>query len=122
VLRALVAKLDAIIGREDEAISHEAWYQVNARFHRLLIQLTGNEQLLKLYDGLNLDGRILRVITGWGLSPLPEALRESQRHHREMLEAVEARDVAALQDVLRIHIQHGIQRALSTLRMMGGVL
>ena len=87
-----------------------------------LVALAGNEHILKIYDGLNLDVRLMRVVAGWGLTPLRPGLDLSQRHHREMTAAIERGDVARLQDLMREHVLDGTKRVLATLELVGGVL
>jgi DNA-binding GntR family transcriptional regulator len=117
-LRRLVGRLDDILAGGDDRPGFEDWLPANAQLHRFVVQLAGNDQLLTLYDRLNLDVRVLRVFTGWGLSPL----RQFQQEHRAMLRAFEARDAPALQGVMRTHISQATERVLATLRLLGGVL
>ncbi|HEV3504320.1 MAG TPA: GntR family transcriptional regulator, partial [Actinomycetes bacterium] len=117
-LRALVAHLDEVLRRGGDQPSFDAWSAANARLHRFLVAAAGNDHLLRIYDGLHVGARELRVLGGWGLSPL----REFQVQHRQILEAFEARNVTLLQHVLRLHIQQATERVLATLQLVGGVL
>ncbi|MGH2352844.1 MAG: GntR family transcriptional regulator [Chloroflexota bacterium] len=117
-MRRQVARLDDVLAHGEARPGFDEWLPANAHLHRFLVQLAGNDQLLKLYDRLNLDVRVLRVFSGWGLSPL----RQFQEEHRQMLRAFEARDAAALQGVLRTHIAQATERVQATLQLVGGVL
>jgi DNA-binding GntR family transcriptional regulator len=117
-MRRLVDRLETVLTDDGQPPAFEAWSSANAELHRLLVQLAGNERLLKIYDSLHLDVRVLRVFRASGLSPL----QEFQAQHRLMLGALEARDAGALQHVVREHIGQATARALATLQMVGGVL
>ena len=121
-LRELLADLERLLAAGDERLTHAEWFRANAEFHRFIVALAGNEHILKIYDGLNLDLRLMRVVSGWGLTPLRPKLAVSQVHHRQIVTAIERGDVAQLQDLTRAHILDGTERALATLQLVGGVL
>jgi DNA-binding GntR family transcriptional regulator len=117
-MRGLVARLDEVLARAVEGAGFGEWVPANAQLHRFIVQLAGNDQLLNLYDRLNLDVRMLRVFGSWGMSPLSQF----QEEHRQMLQALEARDAQELQRLLRRHITQATERVLSVLELVGGVL
>lgn len=118
-LQGFVARLDEILEAEAErSPQFEDWSPANARLHRYLVQLAGNETLLRVYDGLSLGKQDLLVFAGWGVAPL----REFQAQHRLMLRHLEARDTPALEAVLRTHVQQATARALAILQLVGGRL
>jgi DNA-binding GntR family transcriptional regulator len=117
-LQGLVARLDEILDSDDRPPPFEAWSTANARLHRSLVRLAGNEALLRVYDGLSLGKQDLLVFAGWGVAPL----REFQAQHRLMLQHLGARDAPALQEVLRTHIEQATSRALAILQLVGGRL
>ena len=121
-LRELLDSLERLLAAEDAHLTHAEWFRANAEFHRFIVALAGNEHILKMYDSLNLDLSLMRVVSGWGLTPLRPKLAVSQEHHRQIFAAVEGGDVALLQDLTRTHILDGTERALATLQLVGGVL
>ena len=121
-LHALYAEMERLLLSDDGRLTHAEWYRVNGEFHRLMVALAGNEYILKLYDGLNLDVRLMRVVSGWGLAPVRPKMAISQQHHHAMIAALERGDVAQLQELTRAHILDGTERALATLDLVGGVL
>jgi DNA-binding GntR family transcriptional regulator len=117
-VRSLVARLDEILDAEEGGLRVEDWSAANARLHRYLVQLAGNNTLLRVYDGLSLGKQDLLAFAGWGVEPA----REFQVQHRRMLHYLEAGDAPALQEVVRSHIQQAAARALGILQLVGGRL
>jgi DNA-binding GntR family transcriptional regulator len=117
-LRGFVSRLDEILEAKARPPQFEDWSAANARLHRYLVQLAGNETLLRVYDGLSLGRQDLLVFAGWGVAPL----REFQAQHRLLLQHLEARDAPALQSVLRAHVEQATSRALAILQLVGGRL
>ena len=117
-LQGYVSRLEEILESAARPPQFEDWSTVNALLHRYLVQLAGNETLLRVYDGLSLGKQDLLVFAGWGVTPL----REFQAQHRLMLRHLEARDAPALQAVLRIHVEQATARALAILHLVGGRL
>lgn len=74
--------------------------RINAEFHQLMYHLSGNPVLEELIWNLRDRGRGSNV-TIWGSH---EALLRSDRDHRAMLEAIEARDAARLSELITAHI------------------
>jgi DNA-binding GntR family transcriptional regulator len=76
--------------------------QDNMRFHRLLIECSGNKRLAEMYESLNAHLQIVRVHsrdTDWA-----ERLAVEQAEHGEIVAALEARDLPRLKEALRSHI------------------
>jgi len=76
-------------------------YEANLAFHKALLTLSGNQQLVELVDELRLK-----------TSPAPTSqwstrlrIEQSSREHFEMVGAIAARDVRRLQSVIRTHIE-----------------
>jgi DNA-binding GntR family transcriptional regulator len=74
----------------------------NLEFHMKLVGLAGNRRLIALYADLRAHLQIARAhtATGW-LERVPEETRE----HREIVDALELRDVAALKTALDAHLR-----------------
>jgi len=76
-------------------------YEANLAFHKALLSLSGNQQLVELVDELRLK-----------TSPAPSSqwstrlrIEQSSREHFAMVEAIAAGDVHRLQSVIRAHIR-----------------
>ncbi|WP_439499387.1 GntR family transcriptional regulator [Bosea sp. (in: a-proteobacteria)] len=74
--------------------------RVNAEFHHVLYHLSGNPVLEELIWNLRDRGRGSNV-TVWASH---DSLLRSDSDHREMLEAIEARDAARLSGLIASHI------------------
>jgi DNA-binding GntR family transcriptional regulator len=101
-LRLLVAAM------EESALTGDfrSFYPVNLEFHDIILELTGNSRLIKSYRALIKEFQLFRT---HGLVQ-PNALRESNQEHREILDALERRDSAAAYSTSFRHVQHGKQR------------
>src|SRR5688500_12648024 len=62
-LHELLGNLERLLAADDERLTHAEWFRANAEFHRFIVALAGNEHILKMYDGLNLDLRLMRVVS-----------------------------------------------------------
>ena len=101
-LRALVAAMDESASAGD----FRSFYPVNIEFHDVILQLTGNNRLIKSYRALIKEFQLFRT---HGLVQ-PNALRESNEEHHAILDALERRDSTAAYDTSFRHVQHGKQR------------
>jgi DNA-binding GntR family transcriptional regulator len=83
-----------------------AWTELNARFHALLAGASGRARLSGLLTGLrNLSALyIVRSIEG-----MPDRIRAGNREHRQLIEAIAARDVARAQEVELLHLRHTLE-------------
>lgn len=82
---------------------------LNTQFHDYLNQLSHNDRLLSIINGLRdqifqYRSAILRV---------PEKARMSVEHHKRMVEAIKRRDVELLKKIIQEHIQVGKEVILS---------
>lgn len=99
-LRELVRILEQPVSTDRERQQHE---RRNLEFHQRLIEMAGNRKMLEIYSGLNAHVKIARVHythEGWS-----KRLQDEAREHRAILQALEARNVRALQRALNDHIQ-----------------
>ena len=98
-LSALLTEMERpVVTRDDELLHLEK----NSRFHKALMELSGNKKLLEMYELLNAHLKIARVHSQgdqW-VRRLPLDAEE----HRQILAALAQRDIGRLQAVLRIHI------------------
>lgn len=94
-LRAAVQDMDAALERGDR----DAWAEADTRFHFGVVDGCGNRRLADLYHaqrGLTDRARYFAL-------HLREMPARSAREHREMLEALAARDAARLSVAYRAH-------------------
>ncbi|MEZ5778416.1 MAG: GntR family transcriptional regulator [Paracoccaceae bacterium] len=100
-----LARIDAVIDQAIETGDVHSYLLNNFRFHFTLYDLAGAPILLSLAQMLWLRfGPSLRVVCGrYGTSNLPD-------RHEEALEAMRARDGAALGQAIREDIRQGIEQ------------
>jgi DNA-binding GntR family transcriptional regulator len=79
-----------------------AFLVADRAFHLELLALAGNRRLVRIVAELRDQTRIV------GLKPLAvaETLEATAAEHRQILEAMQARDVSAAQRRMRIHVEH----------------
>jgi DNA-binding GntR family transcriptional regulator len=100
-VQALRPLADAICAAAEEG-DLIGYIEADRRFHLALLELTGNAQALTIVDELRARTRL------YGLARLVEqhALTGSAQEHHQILDALEAHDPAATEDVMRRHIGH----------------
>ena len=90
-----------------------SWAALNRRFHLTISELPGLE-LVKDLSGKVLD-RWDRLRRYYFKGVLANRVEQAQREHRLILDALKARDLPALQDLVRQHNQGALQAYLSYL-------
>jgi DNA-binding GntR family transcriptional regulator len=97
-LEPLLAALEAAAESGDVV----AYLTADREFHLRLLDLAGNRRLGRLVDQLRDQTRLI------GIEALAESgrLAASDREHREMLDALRARDADRAEAVMRAHVQH----------------
>ena len=98
-LRALLLSLNRPIHTAEDRKAHE---QANTEFHRILIRASRNRRLEDMYEGLNAHLKIARIHgseQSWR-----SRLDEEQSEHRQIVAALEIRDVDLVVSTLRKHI------------------
>jgi DNA-binding GntR family transcriptional regulator len=106
---ATLAELDVLAGemvRVDPSLGHRPpgdfadLAALNARFHALIITASGSAQL-----GATLAGRVqLPLVMRTYRRYTPAALARSHAHHREIVDALRARDGTWAESVMRSHV------------------
>ncbi len=107
----------ALMETSEAAISQEEWDAANAAFHEWQIDLARNTMLSRVYRELSVN-LMMQVIRGGRLEGSEYLVRE----HRAIVDAFEARDLAAAQKAIRTHIESGKRIALEAIERAGGVL
>jgi DNA-binding GntR family transcriptional regulator len=94
-----------------EADDRLAYRKLDGEYHETIIELCGNPYIRNAYSQIGFCIQALRS----RLSNQVQLNRLSLADHREMLKLVKARDVAALQRLLRAHINHTKESYLDVL-------
>jgi DNA-binding GntR family transcriptional regulator len=97
-LERVVADLQTTAEESDLA----GFLLADRQFHLGLMEMTGNRRLVRLVEQLRDQTRLI------GLKELAQARRltDSAREHRELLEALQARDADKVENLMRVHIEH----------------
>lgn len=79
-----------------------AFLLADREFHLGILEMTGNRRLVKLVEQLRDQTRLI------GLKELTETggLMSSAGEHREILEALRARDADSVEHLMRVHLEH----------------
>jgi len=99
-LEIICERMEAVVAKPKSAKSYTAIAQVNRDFHGALAALADSPRLNALIESLTLVPVVLQTFRKYS----PEALARSSRHHREILDAMKARDGAWASSVMRAHI------------------
>jgi DNA-binding GntR family transcriptional regulator len=106
--------LQGLVQQMDDAIANEngtEYYQLNLRFHDVLMDYAGHRRAAYIYQSLVKEGHLLRQRS---LQPV-ESMRESNAEHKEILDAIIAGDAEAAWNSAEEHHRHGKNRWLHTL-------
>jgi phosphonate utilization transcriptional regulator len=111
---AQLGTLKQLIRRMDQAAKRAQiaeYYPLNLEFHRLIIEYAGNQRLARIYQGLVKELHLSRragLVQGGGL-------HISNDEHKEIIEALEARDPDRAATLMQDHVLKGKKRALAAL-------
>lgn len=112
VLEAAAAELAAVRGMPTAPLKEQlrrmsaasqrgdlrSWVTAAVRFHRLIVQGSGNAVLLSTWDGLNIEARTIQVV----LSPNVE-IADHDPAHEAIVDALDRRDPAQAAALSRAH-------------------
>jgi DNA-binding GntR family transcriptional regulator len=104
-LRALIDAMESARARFDTA----RFQELNAEFHGLLVEITDNQRLQDVYNGL---AKELRLFRRRGLVS-DGAMASSNREHRAIVDAVATHDSARAGATMENHILQGKARFLA---------
>ena len=90
----------------------QTYIELDQELHIQYMSYARNKQLMRIYNRLNTHLQIARVRRGFNRA----SSDETQQEHDAILEAIAARDVAALQQALTHHLQQSKERTLSAIR------
>jgi DNA-binding GntR family transcriptional regulator len=98
-MRAEIAAIDkALSGRAQPDI--DRFLAANNRFHQLLSGAARNSRLSDIINSLVAQAVVVRTARRYSR----EELERSNFHHREMIDAIEARDGALAETIMKTHI------------------
>jgi DNA-binding GntR family transcriptional regulator len=107
-LRALHYEMMACFARHDLS----GYYRLNAQIHMLINEAAGNPVLTSTYRSINARVQSLRFRTNQNEAKWKRAMKE----HEVMLEALTARDAAAMRAVLVQHLNNKRDTVLDLMR------
>lgn len=92
--------MESLVMKAKGAKSFSAIADANRAFHDRISQVAGSPRLEGFIESLTIVPVVLQTFRKYS----PEALQRSVRHHREILDAMRARDAAWAGSVMRAHI------------------
>ncbi|MCP3868618.1 MAG: GntR family transcriptional regulator [Gammaproteobacteria bacterium] len=111
LLREAVAEMDSALKQEDMV----SWAEADERFHRVLVELSGNKRLIESVQTFVDQSHRFRMLT---LRLRPKPL-DSNRDHQAVLEAIEKDDVKAARNQHREHRERSGQMLISLVKEHG---
>lgn len=106
-LSELVDRMQTVADKSDTA----AYYKLNLRFHDMLVEAAGNAALAETYQRIVNQLHLLRRR---GLVQKGNLL-VSNKEHRAITDALNARDLAAASQAMKQHVSNGLDRLLASL-------
>jgi len=116
-LRAACAAADVPV-RDAVLVDKLAYLLANEAFHELIVDLAGNALMSELYRRLNVHRLMQRAYLS---QPIASA-GDSSVEHLEIVEALDAGDVARAREAVRANAETGKRLALEAIALAGGVL
>jgi DNA-binding GntR family transcriptional regulator len=119
ITSSAAATLDGFIdemAKPAEQGDYARFEPLNLAFHDFIVRSTDNARLVKLYRGLVKEFRLFRVHG----AVTPEALLQSNNEHREIVDALKARDPILSYQASFRHVGGGKSRMLKALEALGG--
>lgn len=95
-----------------EANDTDAYYRANIAFHAAIVEISGNSNLLSIYEGVCKQMSLFRRIS---LS-LPGHLRLSLQRHKKIVEAIKSKNSAKTASVMRNHTLEAKKALLRAIR------
>jgi DNA-binding GntR family transcriptional regulator len=112
-MHALADQVKGSDSRADEDASYGQFRAVDMGFHRVLLQATGNDELMKAIGKLRLLTRIFGTYKGDPDETVVQAVVRTVREHDRLIECLRRRDSAAAEEEMRRHVRSAKQEALS---------
>ena len=105
VLQRLTASLEVLDGREH--------IELNRQFHSTIVELSGNELLVSMYRGIQ-----MQLLAAWvkrGLDTWRARVQAEAIDHQDLLDALHALDERRYAEVARRHVETSLSNALKDL-------
>ena len=100
VLDEVCQEMDEIFANLDGISSLRSLAELNRRFHSTIIDAADSPRLSSIIDSLTHVPVVMQTFTQYS----PHALARSLQHHREIVDAMRARDASWAESVMRAHI------------------
>ncbi len=111
-IRQICERLDALVNPDGSCADYLAYIESDHELHATYIELAQNKLLSEMYESLNVHLYITRVqYTVPGKQPA-----RANREHSEILKALEARDVPAIQRAIAKHLEASKLDTLAQMR------
>jgi len=118
MLRRIVHEGAAILKKAGPQFDYESFSNLNARFHRLMLEFSGSGKLVEIYDSLHTHVQVTRAMTQRAL----DACRLAQVEHEQIVKAYEERDLKALKAAITSHLTSTLADSLKVVEQRGGAL
>ncbi len=99
-LQRLHALLDGL--EPPEAHTARDFFETDRAFHTLIVEASGHRRIREIIGTLNDQIQRLRYLSAAD----PARAAEAHREHRAIAAALDARDPAAAENAMRVHLQH----------------
>jgi DNA-binding GntR family transcriptional regulator len=99
-LAGRVAPLEREVRRMAKARHLRDQVEHDVRFHRLIVEASGNARLLELWESLQVEARTMITAIRTGLDPV-----EVARRHEPIVDALRRQDAQAAGDEIRRHVE-----------------
>ncbi len=112
-IRTMVRDLREMVdsGHWDDV--YQQYVNLDHALHRFIVELTGNKQLLRVYDQLNVHSQMARI----RYMRAEEELDVAQEEHEEILRYLEAGDIRGTLETVNRHIQRAKESLLRDMNL-----
>jgi DNA-binding GntR family transcriptional regulator len=110
-LEQMLAEMAHPLVSERDRVAHD---RANVEFHNVIVEHSGNRRLIQLYRSLNAHIKIARIHRSherWGAR-----LADEKAEHREIVDALKAKDADRVRRALSQHIGRAAQNLIDDLR------
>jgi DNA-binding GntR family transcriptional regulator len=106
-----VAELESILDEMEAASDEREWAELNHRFHQRQYEISGRKRLVSILANLR------DASSGYIHVVIRDARRSGSaaREHREILDAIAARDITRAQRAIVRHLRHTVEHVLGDL-------
>jgi DNA-binding GntR family transcriptional regulator len=111
-LGGMVANMEASFQKGTDLQTHS---RRNYEFHLALIELSGNQRLVKAYESLHVSVRTTQISATQ--ETWKRSFDEEAAEHRAILAALQTRDRTELMRVLALHLERSKERLIENMKM-----